>query len=100
MGGYAVDPAQLQHVDALLGECVTQSRAALDGLAGAAHALLAAGWHGPAATDFRQGWHEWHDGARAAITALEELATAVGLSGRDYDATESTVRAAIARASP
>ena len=42
MGGYAVDPAELERVDFLLADCTAQGRAALATLRGSAEALLGA----------------------------------------------------------
>ena len=57
MGGYAVDPAELARVDALLADCAAQGRAALATLRGSAEALLGGRWRGPggAATSGRPG---------------------------------------------
>jgi WXG100 family type VII secretion target len=99
MGGYAVDPDQLLGVDELLGECSSQARSALDGLQASAQALLAARWQGGAAVEFQQGWDEWHAGARDLLAALDEMAQAIGASGRAYAATDADVQAAVSRTS-
>jgi WXG100 family type VII secretion target len=97
VGGYAVDPAELQGWDALIGEVSGQSRAALARLQAAADELLGGGWRGGAAAAFRLGWEQWLDGTEAMLDALDELATAVGLAGGDYQSTENAIRAGIVR---
>lgn len=95
-GGYGVDAAQLQHVDAVLRAGEAQAGAALAALTSTAEALLDGRWAGPAAAAFRLGWVEWLDAAHAAVTGLAELDRAVGLAGLAYAGTDDEVRVAVA----
>ena len=62
VGGYAVDPAELERGAAALDAAVAGSRAALEPLRASATVLLATRWQGGAATAFRFGWEQWLDG--------------------------------------
>ena len=99
MGRYAVDMAELQHVDTLLRDCAEHGRAELASLSRSAQDLFAGGWQSPAATQFQLGWHEWVDGAHEALAALQQMSAAVGAAGQGYGQTESSVRSGIAAAS-
>jgi WXG100 family type VII secretion target len=96
--GYAVDPAELERCDALLGAAAGHSRAALAGLAACAGDVLGHGWQGCAASAFRLGWERWLDGVTALLDALDEMAGALGSSSVGYAATEEAVRTNLAGA--
>ena len=98
MGGYAVDPAELERCDAVLGEAAGRTRAALADVRGCAAALLGARWQGEAAAAFRLGWEQWLDGVGLMLESLDAMAAALGASGGGYAGTEETVRAGIAGA--
>jgi WXG100 family type VII secretion target len=95
MGGYAVDPAELQQVDDLLESTVTHARTELAALGSDVRSLLDAGWRSPAAAAFAAGWHDWLAGATELLAALAELGQAVGRSGRGYATTEESVRSSM-----
>jgi WXG100 family type VII secretion target len=95
VGGYSVDPAELQHGCAVLGETVVRARAGLDPLRGAAAALLPAGWQGSAASAFRLGWEQWVEGVLGMLAALDEMAVALGGSGAGYAGTDEAVRTSV-----
>jgi WXG100 family type VII secretion target len=95
VGGYAVDPAELERAAAVLDAAVAESRAALEPLRAAAAGLLAARWQGGAATAFRLGWEHWLDGVLAMLAALDQLALALRSSGHGYAATEEAVRTSL-----
>ena len=92
MGGYAVDPLELQRVDDLLEQAVAHARAELTALRGHMRSLLSRGWSSPAATAFETGWTDWVRGAEELLAALAELSEVVGASGRGYALTEDSVR--------
>ncbi|MDT4915297.1 MAG: hypothetical protein QOC66_4425 [Pseudonocardiales bacterium] len=95
MGGYAVDPAELERGAAALGAAVAGSRTGLEPLRATAAGLLSASWRGGAATAFRLGWEQWLDGALAMLAALDELALALRDSGEGYAATDEAVRTSV-----
>jgi WXG100 family type VII secretion target len=96
VGGYAVDPAQLQVGDGQLVDAAGQARVALAQVRARAVELLGTGWQGSAAVAFQQGWELWFDGAHAMLAALEEMAALLGRSGSGYEATDDAVRAGLA----
>jgi len=98
VGGYSVDPGELQRCDALLGEAAGRTRAALAEIHERAVDLLVSGWHGRAATAFRLGWEQWFDGVTAMLEALDEMAAVVGSSGVGYAAGDEAVRTSLAMA--
>ncbi len=95
MAGYAVDTAELAAVESSLGDTAGEARRQLAVLAHAVEGVLSR-WRGAAGGDYRDGWADWHAGALSMIDALHEMAVAVGLSGRDYAATDGSVQAAVA----
>jgi WXG100 family type VII secretion target len=98
VGGYAVDPAELQRGDALLSATATHARAGLAQLRECAAEVLGTSWQGAAAAAFRLGWEHWLDGVTAMLDALDEMAAWLGSSGVGYAETDDAVRAAIAGA--
>jgi WXG100 family type VII secretion target len=96
--GYAVDPSELQHSDAVLGGAAARSRAALGQLVATGADLLDGRWQGGAAAAFRLAWEQWLDGVTTMVDALDDTARALGCSGGGYAATEEAVRAGIAGA--
>jgi WXG100 family type VII secretion target len=97
MGGYAVDPGELDAADATLAAAAQSAHAAVGSVRAEAEALFATGWHGPAASAFRLGWERWADGAAGMLAALDEMASLLGRTGDEYAATEEAVRAALVR---
>ncbi|MFN2563106.1 MAG: WXG100 family type VII secretion target [Jatrophihabitans sp.] len=95
MGGYAVDPVELERAAGALGCAVVAARSALDPLRASATVLLTARWHGSAATAFRLGWEQWLEGVVAMLRALDELTVALRGSGAGYAATEESVRTTV-----
>ncbi|SHG21262.1 WXG100 family type VII secretion target [Jatrophihabitans endophyticus] len=91
MSGYEVDPTELLAAQARVAEAVTEGRAELTRLHTAARDLLDGQWRGHAATAFAAGWHEWADGARQLLAALDGIAHALGVTAADYETTESGV---------
>jgi WXG100 family type VII secretion target len=96
VGGYAVDPAELDHGAAALATAAAGARAALEPLRASAAGLLSARWQGAAAGAFRCGWEEWLEGVVAMLGALDDLATALRASGAGYATTDQAVRASAA----
>lgn len=88
MSGYEVEPAELFAAQAMVTETAGEARAELGRLRAAAEDLLGHGWRGGAATAFAAGWHEWEDGARLVVSALEEIARALGATARQYEQNE------------
>jgi WXG100 family type VII secretion target len=99
VGGYSVDPAELQQCDALLGSAAGQARAALARLRAGAGELVGT-WHGPAGSAFRLAWEQWLDGVIAMLDALDAMAGMVGASGVEYAATDQAVRSSLAGVTP
>jgi uncharacterized protein YukE len=95
MGAYAVDAAELQHVDGVLQHSEAQARAALSALAATAEQLLDGRWSSPAAAAFRLGWADWVAAVHDALAALTVLGHAVGLAGVGYASTDDEVRAVV-----
>ncbi len=77
MGGYAVDPAELENAAASLQSAVGGSRSALSPLRVSANRLLTSRWQGAAAAAYRLGWEQWLEGVEAMLAALDELALAL-----------------------
>jgi WXG100 family type VII secretion target len=94
--GYRVDPDELRRGDAAVAHSAEQARAAVERLHVDADALFAAGWSGPAASAFQDGWRQWLAGAQDMLAALDETAALLGSAGTGYGETEAGVRAAIA----
>jgi WXG100 family type VII secretion target len=97
--GYAVEPATLHDCDASLTAASASVHAALARLRADAHEALA-GWHGPAAAEFRTAWGEWLAGAQTMLDVLEQLAGGLGASAAGYTATDDAVRTSLAGARP
>jgi WXG100 family type VII secretion target len=95
VGGYRVDPAELEHSAAVLAAAVGGSRQALAPLRASAAELLGARWQGGACVAFRLGWEQWLDGVHAMLAALDELAAALRGSADGYAATEESVRTSV-----
>lgn len=98
MGGYAVDPAELENAAASLQSAVGGSRSALSPLRVSANRLLTSRWQGAAAAAYRLGWEQWLEGVEAMLAALDELALALANSANGYAATEEAVRTSVVRA--
>jgi WXG100 family type VII secretion target len=94
VGGYAVDAAELQRCDALLGALADHARAALAQLEANAAAVVD-GWQGCAGSAFRLAWGHWLDGAGAMLDVLDETALALGISGVGYAMTDDAVRTSL-----
>lgn len=94
MGGYVVDAAELRRCDVLLGSLADHSRATLRQLRANAETVLA-GWQGCAGSAFRLAWAQWLDGAGAMLDALDETASALGISGAGYAMTDEAVRTSL-----
>jgi WXG100 family type VII secretion target len=95
MGGYAVEPADLQRVEAFAGSAAAQARAVVERIRAEGNRLFGAGWHGPAASAFRLGWEQWVEGATVMLGALDELAALLGSSAVGYASTEEAVRVSL-----
>jgi WXG100 family type VII secretion target len=91
MSGYDVAPSELFAAEAMVRDAAEQGRAELSRLGGAAQDLLGEHWRGHAATAFAAGWHEWADGARTVLTALDEMARALGTTATQYEQNETGV---------
>lgn len=89
MSGYEVEPAEVFAAGALAAEAANEGRVELARLQAAADDLLGHGWRGQAAAAFGQGWHEWHDGARTMLAALDEMARALDVTAREYEQNET-----------
>lgn len=88
MSGYEVEPAELFAAQAMVTETATEARAELSRLRAAAEDLLGHGWRGTAAAAFAAGWHDWAEGARLVVSALEETARALGVTAQQYEQNE------------
>ncbi len=91
VGAYAVDPEALRYADSVLSAATAQARAALHSLRGQESATT---WSSPAGAAFHAGWEQWSDGCGQLLTALDELAVALGLAGRAYAETDAAVQVA------
>jgi WXG100 family type VII secretion target len=91
MSGYDVDPTELFAAAAMVRDAAEQGRAELARLTHSAQDLLGAHWRGHAAAAFAAGWHEWADGARTVLTALDEMAGALGATATQYEQNETGV---------
>lgn len=97
MSGFGVAPSDLQAAEVVLEEAAQEGRAELARLRACAQELLGGGWHGAAGAAFGQGWEGWLDGALLVLAALEEMARALGLTGREYAEFEAAVRVDLGR---
>lgn len=95
MGGYAVEPAQLQQLDAVLTRGADAAREAVARVSGEATGLFATGWQGPAASAFRLAWEEWLEGVTTMLEVLDELAGLLGASAAAYSGTDDAVRVSL-----
>jgi WXG100 family type VII secretion target len=90
MSGYAVEPAELFSAEARVTEAAEDGRSALARLQAAGEDLFLAGWSGPAASAFQDGFDTWVGSAGRLLEALDQLGEALGLTARDYATTETT----------
>ena len=97
MSGYQVEPAELFSAGALASAGADDARAELARLQAAAQDLLGHGWRGQAASAFAAEWHEWDEGARRMVSALEETARALNVTAREYESTEHGTTADLRR---
>lgn len=98
MGSFEVEPAALQHGDAVLMAATAHSRDALRQLRGAAAELIEGRWEGAAGAAFGAAWHEWLAGVEVLLTALAALAGTLGTAGDAYTRTDDTVRTSVVQA--
>jgi WXG100 family type VII secretion target len=96
VGGYAVDPVELQRCDVSIAATTAASRAALADLRESVAHSLGGRWQGSAARAFAVGWQHWLDGVTAMLDALDEMALALGDSGAGYTAADDAVRTSLA----
>ena len=94
MSGFAVTPGELQGLDGYVESAAEHAR---DAVARLQVEVAELHWHGPAANAFAIAWHDWLEGARLVLGALDDLGRLVGAAARDYVATDDAVRADVGR---
>jgi WXG100 family type VII secretion target len=87
--GFDATPVELHVCGSMLTQIGNEVRAEMRVLQREMDALMTEGWQGSAANGFAQDWQQWLRGAHKVLDALNEMGTLLGVTGRNYAASDT-----------